>query len=77
MDIQEQHERRERVNTQLHAVRDYGWGAYYAVVGGFLLLHKQFGVPREFLMRPLEIGLGVVACVYGAWRIVRGIQKKY
>lgn len=80
MDIREHQEKRERVNFQLHAVRDFGWGAFYVVVGVFLLFHKNWGVvaDRDFLSsRSVDIALGILAPVYGIWRIIRGVQKKY
>jgi hypothetical protein len=77
MDIQEQQERRTRVNTQLHAIRDLGWGVFYVLAGLFFLFHKQWGVRTSMLGRVPEIILGVLAPIYGIWRIVRGVQKKY
>jgi hypothetical protein len=80
MDIQEHQERRERVNARSHSIRDIGWGVFYILVGAFLIFHNSWGfaVDRVFISsRTMDISLGILAPIYGIWRIIRGVQKKY
>jgi hypothetical protein len=77
MDIQDQQERRRRFNDQMHSLRDYTMGVLYVGAGLFLFFHQYWGVPIDLISRKVEIGLGVIVFIYGSWRILRGIQKKY
>lgn len=77
MDMQDQQEKRRKLNDQVHALRDFTMGVLYLAAGIFLFLHRQWGMQVDLISRPVEVILGVVVLVYGGWRILRGIQKNY
>jgi hypothetical protein len=52
-------------------------GVLYVGAGLFLFFYRHWGVKVDLISRPVEIGLGVIVFIYGSWRILRGIQKKY
>lgn len=77
MDIQDQQGRRRRLSDQVHSIRDFTMGVLYVGAGLFLFFYRHWGIQVDLISRPVEIGLGIIVLVYGGWRIVRGIQKKY
>lgn len=77
MDIHDQKDRRQRLNDQLHTVRDVTMGVLYVGAALFLFFYRRWGIQIDLISRPIEVGLGVIVLVYGGWRIIRGIQKKY
>lgn len=75
--MQDQQEKRRKLNDQVHALRDFTMGVLYVAAGLFLFLYRRWGIQFDLIARPIEIGLGVIILVYGGWRILRGIQKNY
>ena len=75
--MQNQQEKRGRLNNQVHALRDFTMGVLYVAAGLFLFFHRQWGMAVDLISRPVEIILGVIILAYGGWRILRGIQKNY
>lgn len=62
---------------RMRSITDFGMGFIYVCVGIAVLLSRQFNFQNEFTMSiPAKI-FAVLAIVYGAWRIYRGIKKDY
>jgi hypothetical protein len=75
--MQNQQEKRRKLNDQVHALRDLTMGVLYVAAGLSLFFHRQLGMQVDLISRPVELILGVIILVYGGWRILRGIQKNY
>lgn len=70
-------EQRRKTKRTLHSVYDYVMGALWLCMGGFVLLHKSFGLSLEGFDPTLITIFGVAAAMYGAFRLYRGYKKNY
>jgi len=69
-------DKRKRTNVFLHALYDYTMGIFWLGLGGFFLLHKNFGIDLN-IDNVLTTIFGISAVLYGAFRIYRGYKKNY
>lgn len=61
----------------MRSVMDIGMGLLYIGIGAVVLFAKQLNFNNEFaLSAPAKI-FGILALIYGGWRIIRGIRKQY
>lgn len=61
----------------MRSITDLGMGFIYLGVGIIILFAKQFNFQNDFTISvPAKI-FAVMVIIYGAWRIYRGIKKKY
>jgi len=71
--------KRKKTNVVVHSIYDYVMGVLWLCLGCFFLLHKKFNVELWLDQRNevLLIIFGVVAIMYGLFRIYRGYKKNY
>jgi hypothetical protein len=63
--------------VMMRSITDMGMGFIYVAVGIIILFAKQFNFSTDFTGSvPAKI-FAVLVIIYGSWRIVRGIRKKY
>ena len=61
----------------MRSITDLGMGFIYLAVGIIILFAKEFKFQNDFTVSmPAKI-FAVMVIIYGAWRIYRGIKKKY
>lgn len=61
----------------MRSITDFGMGAIYIAIGIIILFGKQFHFYNDFTLSiPAKI-FALLAIIYGAWRIYRGIKKDY
>lgn len=61
----------------MRSITDFGMGFIYVAVGLIIFFAKQFNFSSDFTNSvPAKI-FAVLAFIYGAWRIYRGIKKNY
>ena len=70
-------ERRKKRYILMHSIRDYGMGILWAAMGFFFVFPLKFGVQFVKYDAPVFKFCGVACFIYGAFRIYRGITKKY
>ena len=78
----EDYERKKKGQlSQMRAIKDYGMGAFILLMGLFFLFREKLGknAINERFGKPdaIEIALGVMCLIYGAWRVYRGYKKNY
>lgn len=61
----------------MRSITDFGMGILYIGVGVLILFAKRFHFASDFSSGILPKIFSVIVIVYGAWRIYRGVQKKY
>lgn len=61
----------------MRSILDYGMGLIYVAVGLIILFGRQFNFSSDFTQSTPARIFAVLAIVYGAWRIFRGIKKNY
>jgi len=61
----------------MRSITDYGMGIIYIGVGLFILLAKQFNFQSDFTMTIPAKLFAILAIIYGAWRVYRGVKKNY
>lgn len=61
----------------MRSVTDLGMGFIYVGVGIIILLAKQLNLESDFATSTPAKIFAVMAIIYGAWRVYRGIKKKY
>jgi hypothetical protein len=74
----EQQDKRAQAYMRMRAILDYGMGAIYLMVAYIFISNRKLNV--QFLDeagKGFHIALGCVFLLYGAFRIYRGIAKKY
>lgn len=70
-------DRKTRRYVLMRTITDLGMGIIYVGVGVVILFARQFHFQSDFAASiPAKI-FAVLAIIYGAWRISRGIRKKY
>lgn len=63
--------------VMMRSITDLGMGFIYVGVGVVILFAKQFNFSTDFTASvPAKIFAALVI-IYGSWRILRGIRKKY
>jgi uncharacterized membrane protein YqjE len=61
----------------MRSITDFGMGIIYLGVGILILFARQFHFASDFAASiPAKI-FAVLVIIYGAWRVYRGIKKKY
>jgi hypothetical protein len=70
-------EKRKKAYSNRRSMMDLGMGIIYAVMGGFFSFSQFFGISMEFPPKPFSYIFGGLCLIYGAFRIYRGIGKKY
>ncbi len=61
----------------MRSIMDYGMGLIYVAVGLIILFGRQFNFSSDFTQSAPAKIFAVLAIIYGAWRIFRGIKKNY
>lgn len=61
----------------MRRISDFGMGTLYVAIGVVVLFAKQFNFKSEFTLSIPAKLFGVIAVIYGGWRIYRGIKKQY
>jgi hypothetical protein len=76
---EEYEQRRNRQTSNVRSVLDYAMGIVIICIGLFLLFRFSFDIRLNKLYPPdvFDKIYGVVAILYGCWRIYRGYKKKY
>lgn len=70
-------DRKTKRYIMMRSITDLGMGLIYLAVGIVVLFAKQFHFKNDFALSvPAKFFAGM-AIIYGAWRIYRGIKKKY
>ncbi len=71
-------EQKKKVGISI-AIRDYGMGIILTVLGLFFLLRSFVDIPfnKSYPPDSLDIVIGIMFTLYGAWRIYRGYKKNY
>lgn len=70
-------DKRTRRYIMMKSITDYTMGVIIIGIGLIIIFSRQLQIENENLSTtPVKI-FGGVAIVYGAWRIYRGIKKKY
>lgn len=80
MDERTQYEEKKRKQVILRrSIMDYGMGIALVLAGLFFFFRNYFDLPFNKLYKPdlIDKMFGVIAVMYGAFRIFRGYQKKY
>jgi hypothetical protein len=63
--------------VMMRSITDLGMGFIYLAVGVIILFAKEFNFQNDFTVSvPAKI-FAVMVIIYGAWRVYRGIKKKY
>jgi hypothetical protein len=72
-------EKRRKQVTLMRSIMDYGMGVALLAAGLFFFFRNQFKMPFNNRYPPDDIDkiFGVIAIMYGVFRIWRGYQKKY
>ena len=61
----------------MRSITDFGMGFIYLAVGIIILFGRHFNFSTGFTQSvPAKI-FGVLALIYGCWRVYRGIKKDY
>lgn len=61
----------------MRSITDLGMGFIYLGVGITILFAKQFHLASDFAASTPAKIFAVMVILYGAWRVSRGIKKKY
>lgn len=61
----------------MRSITDLGMGFIYLGVGFIILFAKKLNLYSDFVGTKLAKIFAVVVIIYGAWRVYRGIRKKY
>lgn len=69
--------RREKDYARMRSVMDYGMGTIITGIGAFILLSKLLVPSMQQFDDPWIRGFGVMAIIYGLFRIYRGYKKNY
>jgi len=76
--MQEYEEGKKRRYSTMRSITDYGMGVFFILVGIVFLTRKVTGWGAEqFPVNAVDYVFGVMALVYGGWRLYRGYKKKY
>ena len=76
----EDYEKKKRKQISfMKSLLDYGMGIMIIFAGVFFLFRNKFHISFNDRFPPNDIDkiFGVMAIVYGLWRIYRGYQKNY
>ena len=76
--IEKFQEEQRRKLSRAQSIRDFVVGVMLLLVGIFFMVYKYFGIrllDRE--PAPIDLAIGVLFIIYGAWRIYRGYKKDY
>lgn len=74
----EEYEKKKRQQvTRMRSIADYGMGILFLLTGFFFLFHSKLKLGIEMQTGPVDYLFGVLAILYGAWRLYRGYTKKY
>jgi hypothetical protein len=76
----EEYERKKRKQiASMRSLMDYGMGLLIVLAGLFFFLRDKFKLPLNERFPPNDIDkiFGIIAIIYGAWRIYRGYKKNY
>lgn len=76
----EEYERnRNRQVSGMRSVLDYAMGVLIIFIGIFLMLRYKFdiGLNKQFPPDVWDKVYGIIAILYGAWRLYRGYKKNY
>jgi len=61
----------------MKSIMDFGMGSIYLGFGIVILFAKEFHLYNNFTSSATGKIFAVMVIIYGAWRIYRGIKKKY
>jgi hypothetical protein len=70
-------DRRAKSYSTMRSAMNYGMGAIYLLVGGFLLFPEKLGFEMDAFDDTARYIFGGIIILYGVWRIYRGIRKEY
>lgn len=72
-------QQRDKQVAGLRSIFDYAMGIIIIALGVFFLIRGRLDLElnEKFPPDALDIVLGIVFIIYGAWRIYRGYKKNY
>lgn len=70
-------DRKTKRYVLMRSITDLGMGLIYIGVGLVILFGKQFNFSNDFTVSMPAKVFAVLVIVYGAWRLYRGVKKKY
>lgn len=75
---EEYENKRNRAVSRMRSYLDYAMGAVIIFVGLFLLLRYKLEISLNKIYPPdiWDKVYGIIAILYGSWRVYRGIKKK-
>ncbi len=77
-EIKENLSRRDKRFINARSIMDIGMGLLWTAMGIFLAFIDRFNIGLEAQFSdPVMKGFGVIAILYGIFRIYRGFKKKY
>jgi len=75
--IEEYEKERRNQLSQMRTITNYGMGVVFVSAGILFLFYQQLGIDFGRTPSGLDIVIGIVFLLYGAWRIYRGYKKNY
>lgn len=76
--IEEFQEKQRRQRSRTVSMMNYIMGAIFFLVGVYFLVYDKFGWPLlDRQPSSIDYLIGILFCVYGAWRIYRGYKANY
>ena len=78
MKIEEYENQRQKQIVRMRSITNYIMGTLFLGVGIFFLIYNSLGI-NLMGRKPsfLDIVIGVMFVLYGAWRIYRGYKKNF
>lgn len=70
-------DRQAKRYMRMRSITDFGMGFIYIAIGLVVVFAKQLNFTSEYLMNVSAKIFGVLAIIYGSWRIYRGVRKDY
>lgn len=77
--MEEYEQKRRKQVATMRSILDYGIGTAIVVAGFFLFFRHRFDLDfnKRFPPNEVDMIMGGICVLYGAWRIYRGYKKNY
>ena len=75
--IEEFENQRQKQLSQMRTITNYGMGVVFLCVGIFFFIYDRLGINLGRERGWMDIVIGILFVIYGAWRIYRGYKKNY
>jgi hypothetical protein len=76
--LEDYQDQKRKQFAKMRSITDYGMGTFFLLLGLLFLLHNMLGFDFGNNKSPvMDVFFGIIAVLYGGWRIYRGYKKNY